>query len=307
MVSILFTKPIYLLILFLIPVLVFLHIATLRFAKGRALRFANFEAIGRIKGIDFFSKNIVILVLSSLIVFLIAMNLSGLTLNTTLNASSHSFVLAIDTSKSMEADDLSPSRMAAAKKSAINLVDTAPFVTNFGVVSFSGNALIEQEITNSKSLVKGAIENIEISEIGGTDILEAVITSTNLLVAEDSKAIILLSDGQLNVGSLEGAILYANSNGVIVNTIALGTEEGGKTSYGISKVDEDSLKALAFNTDGNFFRAVDEVGLIESFRESIDITKRKVKVGLGDYSLILAVLLFMIQYFLVNTRYKNIP
>ena len=161
-------------------------------------------------------------------------------------------------------------------------------------------------MTDSKSLIKDAIKGIESSEISGTDIGEAVITGTNLLKGEESKAIILLSDGQINVGNIEEIITYANDNDLAIHTIAIGTEQGGETSFGVSKLDEDSLKSLAYNTGGAFFRALDKKELSSSFNSAIQVTRKKVGINLSNYLLIAAILVFTFEYFLVSSRYRRL-
>lgn len=306
MASIDFLYPQYLLFLLLIPLYIFIHLATLKTTKNTALRFANFEAISRIKGVDFFSRNIFILILTSIIAFLLILTLSGTRLNMVLEASSYTFVIAIDSSKSMEANDFLPSRMEAAKKAAKDFVDSLPISTRAGIISFSGNALIEVGITDSKSLLKGAIDDIIISDIAGTDVVEAIITGTNILNSEETKAIILLSDGQINVGAIEEAIRYANDNNVVIHTIAIGTEEGGQTSYGISKVDLDSLKGLSYNTGGQSFSAGNQDELLKSFRSAINATDRKVAINLSNYLLIISICLFSLEYWLISSRYRRL-
>ena len=53
-----------------------------------------------------------------------------------------SIVLAIDTSLSMEATDIEPSRLAAAKEAAKEFVDSVPDTVNVGLVQFAGAALV---------------------------------------------------------------------------------------------------------------------------------------------------------------------
>jgi len=307
MVSLSFIQPIYLLFLFLIPFLVFVHVISLKLARGRALRFANFDAIGKIKGIDFFSKNIVVLLLNCIIAMLVAFALSGMTLHTEIDASTHSFILAIDNSKSMEANDLTPTRLEAAKEAAIQFVSDAPIGTKFGIISFSGNAFIEQGMTDRKVLVRNAINEIVLSDIAGTDLAEALVTSTNILQSEESKAVILISDGQINVGNVPDIIDYANKHNVLIHTIAIGTLSGGQTSFGVSTVDEDSLQALAYNTGGQYFSAPTRAALDQSFVDAIALTKRKIGLPIGDFLLMAALILFIVNYFLLNTRYRRIP
>jgi Ca-activated chloride channel family protein len=207
----------------------------------------------------------------------------------------------------MDANDIYPDRITAAKETALDFVDSSPMGTRFGVISFSGNALIEQGMTQEKSMVKNAINNIDLSLVSGTDLYEGIVTSTNLLSAEEAGVIILLSDGQINVGNLDDAVDYANMNNVLIQSIGIGTLEGGNTSYGMSKIDEDSLKAVAYNTNGNFFRATNKNELIEIFNSILDYKVRNVSVEISNYLIIISLLLFIFEYFLINTRYRVFP
>jgi len=302
-----FTHPDYLFLLAVIPAIVLVHFITLSQKKGQALKFANFDAISRIKGIELYSKNIFILSLTVLISLLLVLSLSGMTIQRIITSSSFSFVISIDSSKSMEANDMIPTRMEAAKQTALNFVDSTPTGTRIGVVSFSGNSFIEHELTQEKSLIKSSIQNIQISSVGGTDLYEAIITSTNMLKQEDFRSVIILSDGQINVGNLDDAIDYANENDVIIHSIAIGTNEGGITSYGLSKIDEDSLKAVAYNTGGEFFRAEDKETLSSSLSNILTLERKKVSFDISNYLLIASIFLFVFEYFLINTRYRIFP
>lgn len=301
-----FTHSQYLFLFFLIPVLFMIHFFSLSNKKKVALRFANFDAISRIRGIDFFSKNIVILFLNILIMFFLILAISGLTVQVTKESSSFSFVIAIDSSESMLADDFPPDRITAAKNIAREFVDAVPHGVIMGAVSFSGNAYIEQDLTNDKIEIKNSINKIEAKGWGGTDIYEAVITSANMLADEDNKAVIVLSDGQINVGNIDEIIEYAQKKDVLIHTIAVGTEEGGKTPYAISKLDKDSLNALAYNSGGKAFLAEDENSLRESFFDILDVTERKVSINMANYLILFSILLFAAEVFLINTRYLNI-
>lgn len=302
-----FARPYYLFLLIVIPLIVFIHFVSLRHKGGWALRFANFEAIAKIRGIDLYSKNISVLILTILICVSLVFSVSGLTIHRTMSASAFSFVIAIDSSTSMDADDMIPDRITAAKDTALEFVDSAPLGTQFGVISFSGNALIEQGMTQEKTAIKNAINNIDLSFISGTDLYEGIVTSTNLLVSQEAGAVILLSDGQINVGDLDDAIAYANENDVLINTVAVGTPEGGKTSYGYSKVDESSLISVATNTNGKFFRAANNEELAQSFKDILEYEIRNVSFDMTNYLIITSILLFILEYLLINTRYRIFP
>ena len=305
--EIFFTQQYYLTLLAVIPIMILIHFVSIRLRKKQALRFANFDALARIKGIDLYSKNLTILALSCLIFFLMVSSLSGATLKLNKSVSNFSFVIAIDSSKSMEANDISPSRIEAAKKNADSFIDMAPLGTRIGIISFSGNAIIEQTVTDDKSLIKSAISNINITEFGGTDAREAIVTSINLLANDENKAIIFLSDGQLNVGNIDQAISYAKNNNVVINSVSIGTIEGGQTSYGFSKIDEASLKALAYNTNGNYTAGTDSNSIENAFSNSLDLKVGPVSINLSKYLIFAALIFLLIEYILINTKYSVFP
>jgi len=246
------------------------------------------------------------LFLNSFIALLMIFAVSGLTVQVSMESSSFSFVIAIDTSESMEADDLFPNRATVAKETAIDFIDATPLGVNFGVVSFSGNTYVEQEMTEDKVEIKNVINNIEVEGWGGTDLYEAVITSIKLLQDEEHKAIIVLSDGQINVGRIEHIIDYAQKNNVIIHCIAVGTKEGGKTPYAISKLDEESLMSISYNTGGNYFLAEDKETISQSFSDILKLTNKKVSIKLFNYLVLFAMFLFIVEFFLINTKYFNI-
>ena len=302
-----FAKPNYLILLALLPFVILVHFFLLKKKRAFALKFANFDALARVKGADLLSKNIVILLITMLMIILLSFSLAGMSIDRVLYSSASSFVIAIDSSRSMEATDIQPNRLEAAKEAAIGFVDGLPDGTRLGVISFSGNSFIEQEVTGDKSLAKQAINDISLSSIGGTDLGDAVYTASNLLKGEDLKSVILISDGNINVGTVQELIDYANDNGVIVHTIGIGTEIGGETSYGSSKVDKESLQAIAYQTKGGFFEIGTKSSLVESFSSILQLKFKKIKLNLTPYLSLAALILFVLQYLLINTRYRIFP
>lgn len=302
-----FAHPQYLFLLFAIPLVFLIHFLALGSKRKNALRFANFDAIARIEGIDFFSKNVVLLLLNVVIICSLIFALSGFTLHTTAQTSEFSFVIALDSSQSMEANDMSPNRLTASKRTINDFIDYVPVDVRIGIISFAGSTTIHQDLTERKDEIKRGVNEIRVGNFGGTDIYEAVLTGTNLLKNEAHKAIILVSDGQINVGNIDDAIDYANDNDVIVHSVGIGTEEGGQTSIGFSKLDEDSLKSISYNTNGAYFRAVDEKNMTNIFLGVLDLTERKVSIELMDYLLLFAVILLIFEFFLSNTKYVSLP
>lgn len=284
-----------------------MHFIFLSKKRSRALKFANFNALAKIKGVDIISKNISILLLSIIVVVLVTFALSGMTIYPWVETSFFSFVIAIDSSRSMEAKDLFPSRFEVAKETAATFIDNAPVGTKFGVISFAGNAYIESELTEEKSFTKNAIRDIPLSYIGGTDLYDAIVASVNLLEKENAKSMILISDGQINIGGITEAIEYAQKRGVMIHTIGVGTREGGQTTYGISKIDEDSLKAISYSTGGIYFPVENKKQMEEAFEKILTVRKRQISLNLSPYLLIASLILIFIEYILFNTRYSILP
>lgn len=301
-----FTHPQYLFFLFLIPLFFLIHFFSLGNRKKLALRFANFDAISKIRGIDFFSKNLIVLFLNSIIALMLIFALSGLTVHTLRETSSFSFVVVVDSSQSMEANDFFPNRITVAKDLASDFVDQLPAGVKVGVVSFSGNSYIQQDLSEDKIQTKNSINKIKIDGWGGTDLYDAIVTASNMLYDEDNKAIILLSDGQINIGKVEDIIFYVQKNDILIHSIAIGTLGGGQTSYAISKLDEESLQAIAYNSGGKYFLAEDGESLLKSLYSILDLTEKKVSIILSNQLILLAILFFALEVFLINTRYINV-
>lgn len=302
-----FTSPLYLNFLFLIPFVILVNIWTVRGRNKKAIKFANIEAIERISGVEIFSKNLTAMFINIVLIVFLTLALSGTALHMQKRASSFSYVLAIDASSSMSADDILPSRIAAAKQAAKDFIDTVPLSTKIGVVSFSGVSYIELEMTQDKRILKDAIDTIDIKPAGGTNILDAIVTSVNVMKGEDSKAVILLSDGQLNINSVEEIIDYAKKHDTIVHTIAIGTREGGNAEYFVSKVDEDALKGIAYNTNGKYYSITDAEGFGGAFKDIAVSTTGVVAINLSVYLLMGCLVLIFLQWILVNTRWRVIP
>ncbi|MEM2121315.1 MAG: VWA domain-containing protein [Candidatus Woesearchaeota archaeon] len=316
--EIIFLKPEYLWLLLSLPLLAVTHFFVLRYLKRRALKFANFEAIRRVvgpegssKNVSFLSKNIGLLIIRMLALFFIIVGLASPIVYYSAKTSSSSFVLAIDTSSSMLADDFQPSRLESAKSAALKFVEKTPSKTRIGLVSFSGSAFVESDLTDDKLLLSSKIKNLGVSSIGGTDIGSAIITSSNLLLKENSsKIIILITDGQSNVGvePLKGAE-YAKDKNIVVHTIGIGTQKGGSFLLPeiVSTLDEETLKKISELTFGSYFRAENPKSLEEAYQKIAEKSVQRISKNIGFELLLIAIILLFIEWSLMNTRYRTLP
>ena len=308
MISVSFLYPQFLLFLLLIPVVILIYFLSSFYGKKKAIIFPNFEAIERVSGTDIFSKNFISLYFNIAIIFLVVIGISGTIIHTQASTSSYSFIIAVDNSGSMKTQDIDPNRLEAAKSAANKFVDLLPFGVDVGVIEFSGDAVVLGKLDNSKMKTKSAINSVDFGEIQGTNIFNAVVAANKLFENRKMKTVILISDGQLNVGDTGQIIRYANRNNILINTILVGTKEGGLTeSNTISTSDEDIMKSLSFNTDGKSFSVQDKLSLENSFYDILTKQDREVEIDISFYLFIVALILLCIDWFLFNFRFRTLP
>jgi len=305
---IIFTHPQYFIFLFVIPLMIFFHISSIVGAKKKAVKFANFEAIERIRGVEIFSKNLTILYLNVIIVILLIFSLSGMSFTKEVDTSKLSFVLAIDASRSMGTTDLPPTRLEAAKIAAVDFLKMMPEKTRMGVISFAGTIIIEQEVTDDTAILKNAISNIELKKTGGTNALDALITASNLLINDEAKSIILISDGNINVNTLQSILDYSEKNNIVIHCLGVGTEEGGEEEMGaFFKASQEGLKIIAEKTGGKYSHVSSIEDFYSSMNDMIEITKKTVVFSLSFYMTLGAMVILILVFFLINTRYRILP
>lgn len=174
-------------------------------------------------------------------------------------------LVAVDTSVSMRATDVSPNRIDAAKEAARAFVDGLPEEFNVGLVSFSGAASVVVPPTTDRDAVATGIEALGLGE--RTAIGEAVYTALSSVESFDAEAatdppparIVLLSDGENTTGrSTEEAAAAAAEAQVPVSTIAYGTPDGTVEQDGRSipvPVDAEALRQLAEVSGGASYAA----------------------------------------------------
>jgi len=174
-------------------------------------------------------------------------------------------MLAIDVSLSMDATDVAPTRIDAAKAAAKDFVKELPQAYNVGLVSFAKSASVLVSPTKERNAVLQAIDTLQLQEATATG--EAVFTSLDAIrsVPADGASgvpparVVLLSDGFRTAGrSIEDAAAAASAANVPVSTIAFGTADGtvriGNQLQQVP-VDRVSLQKLAQTTKGQYYEA----------------------------------------------------
>jgi Ca-activated chloride channel family protein len=182
-----------------------------------------------------------------------------------------SILLMTDVSGSMEAQDVRPSRLVAARRAATTFVDGVPKQVNVGVMAFNQTPTILQSPTTDRIAVKAALQRLQSS--GGTATGNAVRAAVRILTATpgaDGKpppaAIVLLSDGKSTSGVAPlTAAQEAGRRHIPIYTVALGTASGtitvprksGGTETRQVPPDPETLRQMAAASGGQAYQAAD--------------------------------------------------
>ncbi len=242
-------------------------------------------------------------------------------------------VVSFDLSKSMDAIDFRPNRRTVAINVLTDFIDRRKD-DRIGLVLFSGEAFLAVPTTTDHKVVKDALANSTNKFLqDGTAIGESLAVAVNHL--KDSRAksriVILVTDGDNNMGSVdpETAAELAKGYGIKVYTIAVGKK--GKVDFPVTVYDpvfgeqtvmqqltdainEPLLQSIANRTQGRFFRAQD-MGVLENIFETIDaLEKTKVEVDTFVRTsekawpwILGALVLVLVELLAVNTRWRKLP
>jgi Ca-activated chloride channel family protein len=319
MVSITFENPEYLWFLFAIPFLIVTHFFLLRHTKRKAMKFANFVALKRITGERFITKNYTILIIRLLIITAAILAVSQTVIWYEGTTNENEYVIAIDTSASMTTEDIPPTRVEAAKIYAKEFVDSLDSNTRVGIISFSGITFIEEPLTLKRGDLHNSLDRLDASA-AGTDIPGAVITATNVLASsERGRAIILLTDGSNTIETfasrgLQRAAGYANVHRVKIYTIGIGTDTQVPIGYlpqyyNVSATyNADNLLYLSNETGGQHYQASNPEELSAAYKDIRASDKTStLRMDLTGGLMLICLMLIMIEWGLLNTRFRMLP
>ncbi len=175
-------------------------------------------------------------------------------------------LVAVDVSRSMLADDVTPDRLTAAKEAARQFVGNLPEEFNVGLVGFAGNASVFVPPSADRSQLDGGIDRLVegSSGAGGTAIGDAIAASLEQIRTLDADAgedvpparVVVLSDGANTSGrDPADASSMATQLGVPVDAISFGTATGTIGGGQQVPVDGETLRSIADATGGRYFEA----------------------------------------------------
>lgn len=139
-------------------------------------------------------------------------------------------IVAIDTSKSMLAQDVQPNRLERAKLAALDLLKLARY-DRLGVVAFAGTAFLQCPLTLDEEAYRQSVQILEPGIIpqGGTALSEAIETAANAFSEEESenhKVLILFTDGEDHEEHVLDVVKKVAANGMKIFTVGVGTASG---------------------------------------------------------------------------------
>lgn len=260
---------------------------TLRVSNASAFKYYQPTIRQRARHLVFFLR---LLSLAALITALARPQSSSNTQN--IDTEGIDIMLAMDISSSMLAEDLKPNRIEAAKKVALDFIESRPN-DRIGLVVFGGESFTQCPLTSDHSVLKNLFMSIKSGQIAdGTALGEGLATAVNRIKGSTakSKVVILLTDGVNNSGAIApltaGEIAAAFH--IRVYTIGVGTQGFApypfQTPYGIQyqnvevQIDEATMKEISKMTEGKYFRANNNKKLKAIYQEIDKLEKTKIKV-----------------------------
>jgi len=304
-----FDNQFILLFLLFTPVLFYLYNKILTKKKKAAIQFSNLSYIKSAIGNKKKTKRDSMLFYTSIgIIVLMVIGFADPHIPLEQAKEGVNVVLVIDVSGSMQAEDYSPNRLESAKRSAEILLDSLQSKDNAGIVIFETGATTAAYLSPYKDKVIEKLRNI-LPRDGKTAIGDGLSLGIDMAasVPNKQKVVILLSDGVGNAGVITPgeAITFAKLNDIQVYTIGLGSE--GKVVLGYdffgraqyAELDETTLKAIAENTGGKYFKSIDSKTLENIYKNiSQDIKRELEDTSIKDWFFAASLGLFLVQIYM---------
>ncbi len=201
-------------------------------------------------------------------------------------------LIALDTSRSMLASDVSPNRLERSKL-AVHDFTTTLGAARIGLLPFAGDAFLLCPLTLDRSAFESSLNDLDTRIIpeGGTDIARAITESEKVFEkGANQKILVLITDGEDLEGKALDAARDAQKNGITIHTVGVGTPSGNlivldngrplTDAQGTavkSKLDDKTLREIASLTGGMYAPLVGSTAGLEQIR-----SQRLAKVTKSD-------------------------
>lgn len=242
-------------------------------------------------------------------------------------------VLSLDISGSMASLDFQPDNRLVAAKAVINEFVAERIYDRVGLVVFANEAFAQSPLTIDHDVLARLLQNVDLApELGlidGTAIGMGIATAANMLRSSDteSKVVILLTDGVNNSGAIDPFTAAQAADALDIKVYAIGMGKLGQVpfpstnlfgeqvvTYQESIIDEETLRQIADETGGRYYRATDTAGLRAIYDEINELEKSDVEIEtfsrydeLVAWVLVPAIALLALEMFLRQTLFRKIP
>lgn len=238
-------------------------------------------------------------------------------------------VVCLDVSKSMDAEDVKPSRMQRAKNHIAQFINQLSG-DRVGLVAFAGESIVQSPLTNDYSAARLFLDLLDTNSISklGTDIASGLKESASLFHDESRhKLVILVSDGEDLQGRGVKTAEQLSEEGVTVYVLGIGTTQGspipirdedGKLEYAkdqhgeiiLTKLDVNTLSAIASVTGGKFYpitphqsEIYEILKEIESYEKDLYETREYIRYKEQyHYFVIISIILLLIESVLLYRK-----
>ncbi len=192
-------------------------------------------------------------------------------------------IILLDVSQSMQADDISPSRIEKAKEYLTTFLSKAPKM-EIGYIIFSGKAFVMSPLTRDRTWLSEIIKDTTTKSINqskkdasGTNIGDALLLAINTLKkSEKNGEILLMTDGRANVG-IKPTIVASEAQKIWIkiHTIAIGSLSGWVLSY----IDDAGKRQYFYDENGNKLAADVDTALLQDISDKTLWSYYSVKDG----------------------------
>jgi len=203
-------------------------------------------------------------------------------------------VFAVDVSKSMDAEDVAPSRLEKAKRVVSKIIDNL-VSDRIGLIAYAGEAYPLLPITTDYAAGKIFLQNMNTDLVSsqGTAIDDAIDLATTYFDDDDTnKILVILSDGEDHSEKAVEAAKRAAQQGVTVFSVGIGTKKGSVipikrngSLYGykkdkkgqtvITRLNDQILKEIAQVTGGKYIDGHNTKQVVDYIADALKKMDRK--------------------------------
>ncbi|WP_430411175.1 VWA domain-containing protein [Kordia sp.] len=276
----------YFYVLIIIPIVVLVFLLLQLWKRSAQRKFADKQLLERLSPEKSIFKPILKLTIWCLAIASLTVALVNPKIGTkleTIKREGVDIVFAVDVSKSMLAEDISPSRLDKSKRIVSEIINKLGS-DRIGIIAYAGRAVPQLPITTDFSAAKMFLSNLNTNMLSsqGTAIDDAIRLAKTYYddVEQTNRVLVIISDGEDHTGGAGKIAEEATKEGIKTYTIGVGTVKGGPIpikrrgiteSYKrdlqgevvITKLNEKTLQDIASEGNGEYIDGANTEAAVE--------------------------------------------